>query len=203
MNSNINKLKNLFPKLDNKINLFGKFNESSIRKITKRAFNSSLIKINLNLDKNKSENENYTERQNTLIVKPLFRKKFKYSFIKVNKSIILLTIIIYYKILVSFCSTLKSRKQDIIQHKKTESKIKDNIAQKKEDIEEKIIENLKFKRSVFTIYLVLLGSVFLYSIFDYIKYPLGSKEATDAYFTMINSLNCANALGVIINLKTI
>lgn len=97
----------------------------------------------------------------------------------------------------SFCSNLKSKKQEMIQNKITESKIKENITKKKEDIEEMIIENLDFKRSVFIIYLMLLGSVFIYSIFDYIRYPLGSKEATDAYCTMINSLNCVNALGVI------
>jgi len=68
---------------------------------------------------------------------------------------------------------------------------------KKEDLEELIIENLGFGKSVYYFYLIILGSVFLYSIIKFTTYSIGSKECTDAYCQMINSLNCANALGVI------
>lgn len=98
-----------------------------------------------------------------------------------------------------FCSNLRARKQEIIQNKITENKIKENINSKKEDIEFLIIENFNFKKSIYFIYLIVLGSIFLYGFSKYFAYPIESKESTDSYCMLVNSLNCLNALIVILN----
>ncbi len=84
----------------------------------------------------------------------------------------------------------------MLQNKITETKIKENMEKKKEDLEALIIENFEFGKSIYLIYFIILGSVFLCSIIKFTNYPTGSKECTDAYCQMVNSLNCVNALGV-------
>ena len=82
--------------------------------------------------------------------------------------------------------------------------MKENLSSQKEEIEELIIDNLKIKKSIYLVYIFFVGLIFLYSMRNYSKYPLDSKEYMDSYFMIINSLNAINAMFVIyINKKLI
>lgn len=87
----------------------------------------------------------------------------------------------------------------MIQNKFTEEKIKKNLTSNPLDLEIIIIEKLNIQRNIYFIYLIFLGSIFIYGIKEFFTKPLGSKESTDKYFMCINSLNCVNCFMVIKN----
>jgi hypothetical protein len=95
-----------------------------------------------------------------------------------------------------FCTSLKNRKQEMMQNKSNEEKINKNLNSSPLDLEMILIEKLDFNKNIYYIYFFFLGSIFLYGIKDFFIKPLNSKESTDGYFMCINSLNCLNCFMV-------